>query len=195
MVWLDGLDMHMIKLFEASFREGAGTDQAMPTDRPEGDAEARYGANLLPVDDDYRRPTSPIFNYRYDRTREALDAMRRRDRWDPWHGLKLKYANPRTGDYAIPTLATFIQLLPKGFSTASYRSTASTVFVCIEGSGKSMIGTGEAARTFAWGPRDIFVVPSWEIHRHSAGDDAVLFSYSDRGVHEKLGFFREEKLA
>ncbi|HEY5209940.1 MAG TPA: gentisate 1,2-dioxygenase [Stellaceae bacterium] len=193
MVWLDGLDMHMIKLFEASFREGSGLDDASPTDRPEGDAEARYGANLLPVDDGPRRPTSPIFNYRYDRTREALDQMRRHDRWDPWHGLKLKYANPQTGDYAIPTLATFIQLLPAGFKTAPYRATASTVFVCVEGSGTTVIGEGDHARTLAWGPRDIFVVPSWETHRLIASGDAVLFSYSDRGVQEKLGFYREQK--
>jgi gentisate 1,2-dioxygenase len=195
MVWLDGLDMHMIKLFEASFREGAGTDQAMAPERPEGDSEARYGANLLPVEDSYQRPTSPVFNYRYDRTREALEAMRRRDEWSRWHGLKLKYANPKTGDYAIPTLATFIQLLPKGFKTAPYRCTASTVFVCIEGGGKTIVGEGEGARTLSWEPRDIFVVPSWEKHRHEAGGDSVLFSYSDRGVHEKLGFWREEKFA
>ena len=195
MVWFDGLDMHMIKLFEASFREGAGTDEAMPTDRPEGDAEARYGANLLPVDDDYRRPTSPIFNYRYDHTRAALEQMRRREAWSPWHGLKLKYANPRTGDYAIPTLATFIQLLPKGFTTAPYRATASTVFVCVEGGGRSIVGDGATAKILAWGPRDIFVVPSWERHRHEASEDSVLFSYSDRGAQEKLGFFREEKSA
>jgi len=193
MVWLDGLDMHMIKLFEASFREGSGTDTASAVVRPEGDSEARYGANLLPVDDSYSRPTSPVFNYRYDRTREALAEMQRRDEWSPWHGLKLKYANPKTGDYAIPTIATFVQLLPKGFKTSPYRSTASTVFVCIEGEGKSVIGEGEAAQTFTWGPRDIFVVPSWTFVAHEADGEAVLFSYSDQGVHEKLGFFREER--
>jgi gentisate 1,2-dioxygenase len=185
----------MIKLFEASFREGSGSDEAGAVTRPEGDSEARYGANLLPVDDSYSRPTSPVFNYRYDRTRDALEEMRRKNEWNPWHGLKLKYANPKTGDYAIPTIATFIQLLPKGFKTAPYRSTASTVFVCVEGAGKSVVGEGENARTFTWGPRDIFVVPSWEFVRHEApAGDAVLFSYSDQGVHEKLGFFREQKL-
>lgn len=193
MVWLDGLDMHMIKLFEASFREGSDNDMANTVVRPEGDSEARYGANLVPVDDSYSRPTSPVFNYRYDRTREALAEMQRRNEWSQWHGLKLKYANPKTGDYAMPTIATFIQLLPRGFETAPYRSTASTVFVCVEGGGKSAIGDGAAARTFTWGPRDIWVVPSWLFVSHEAGSDAVLFSYSDQGVQEKLGFFREEK--
>jgi gentisate 1,2-dioxygenase len=193
MVWLDGLDMHMIKLFEASFREGSDSDDASAPDRPEGDSEARYGANLLPVEDSYHRPTSPVFNYRYDRTREALEQMRRRDQWSPWHGLKLKYANPLTGDYAIPTLATFIQLLPKDFKTAPYRATDSTVFACIEGAGKTIVGEGENAQELAWGPRDILVVPSWETYRHEAREDSVLFSYSDRGVQEKLGFWREQK--
>ncbi len=189
MVWLDGLDMHMIKLFEASFREGSDSDEAMEPERDEGDSFARYGSNLAPVEDDYSRPTSPVFNYPYDRTREALEAMKRRDKWSPWHGLKMKYINPRTGDYAMPTIATFIQLLPKGFKTQPYRSTDSTVFVCTEGRGRTTVG----GQTLEWGPRDIFVVPSWEKYTHEASDESVLFSYSDRVVHEKLGFWREQK--
>src|SRR5215813_6522627 len=174
MVWLDGLDMHLINMCEACFREG-DSDDAQDTDRPEGDSHARYGNNLLPVDDDYDRPTSPVFNYPYDRTRDALEQMRKRDKWSPWHGLKLKYTNPKTGDYAIPTMATFIQLLPKGFATQAYRSTDSTVFVCTEGKGKTTVGD----QVLDWGPRDIFVVPSWVKHVHEASADAVLFSYSD----------------
>lgn len=189
MVWMDGLDMHMIKLFEASFREATGSDEAMEPTREEGDSEARYGTNMLPVENGYTAPTSPVFNYPYDRTREALETMRRRDQWSPWHGLKMKYINPMNGDYAIPTLATFMQLLPKGFQTAPYRSTAGTVFSCVEGRGKSVIG----GKTFEWGPRDIFVVPSWTWVTHEAAADATLFSFSDQSVHEKLGFFREEK--
>ncbi len=109
--------------------------------------------------------------------------------FSPWHGLKMKYINPRTGDYAMPTIATFIQLLPKGFKTQPYRSTDSTVFVCTEGRGRTTIG----GQTLEWGPRDIFVVPSWEKYTHEASDESVLFSYSDRVVHEKLGFWREQK--
>ena len=119
------------------------------------------------------------------------ETMRRREEWSRWHGLKMKYANPMNGDHAIPTMATFIQLLPKGFATAPYRCTASTVFVCTEGKGRTKVGD----QVFAWGPRDIFVVPSWAAHTHEAAEDSVLFSYSDRGVQEKLGIFREHKAA
>lgn len=191
MVWLDGLDIHIVKLFEASFREGAaaGPGEATTPAQPEGYSAARYGANLLPVEDDRGGPSSPVFSYPYARTRAALEAMRQRAPWSRWHGLKMKYANPVTGDYAMPTIATFIQLLPKSFKTAPYRSTSSTVFVCVEGRGRTRIGE----ESFAWGPHDIFVAPSWVRHSHEAEEDAVLFSFSDQGVQEKLGFFREEK--
>lgn len=191
MVWLDGLDMHMVKLFEASFREGADSEEAMAPDRPEGDSYARYGANMVPVEAEYDRPTSPVFNYPYERSREALERLKRRDQWNAWHGLKFKYVNPLTGDYAIPTIATFLQLLPKGFKTQAYRSTDSTVFVCVEGKGRTRVKD----QVLEWEPKDIFVVPSWAKHVHEADDEAVLFSYSDRSVHEKLGFWREEKFS
>ena len=64
------------------------------------------------------------------------------------------------------------------------------MFSVVEGEGESTI----AGKAFPWKKRDHFVVPSWEKHVHEASRDAVLFSYSDRGVQEKLGFFREQRL-
>ena len=48
-------------------------------------------------------------------------------------------------------------------------------------------------RTFEWTPRDVFVVPSWCPVHHEPCEDAVLFSYSDRPVQEKLGLWRERR--
>jgi gentisate 1,2-dioxygenase len=90
----------------------------------------------------------------------------------------------------MPTLATCMQLLPQGFQTRPYRSTDSTVFTVVEGQGRSRIGD----QVYDWVPHDIFVVPSWATVTHSAGSDAVLFSYSDRAVQDKLDLFREEPL-
>ena len=39
----------------------------------------------------------------------------------------------------------------------------------------------------------MFAVPSWARHAHSASEDAVLFSASDRPVHQKLELWREER--
>jgi gentisate 1,2-dioxygenase len=190
MVWLDGLDVPLVALLDAGFMEPGNAEQQMVT-KPSGDSLARYGAGLLPVDWRPETPTSPIFNYPYARTREALETMRKRGDWDACHGLKLRYVNPASGDFAMPTMATFMQLLPKGFAGAPYRSTDGTVFVCIEGSGETRIG-GEV---LAWRPRDVFMVPAWARHSHRANEDAVLFSFSDRVVQEKLGLWREERSA
>jgi gentisate 1,2-dioxygenase len=188
MVWLDGLDVPLVALLDAGFMEPGNAEQQMVT-KPPGDSLARYGAGLLPVDWRPETRTSPIFNYPYARTREALEAMRKRGDWDACHGLKLRYVNPANGDFAMPTMATFMQLLPKGFAGAPYRSTDGTVFVCIEGSGETRIGD----QVLTWRPRDVVVVPAWARHTHHANEDAVLFSFSDRVVQEKLGLWREER--
>jgi gentisate 1,2-dioxygenase len=48
-VWMDGLDTPIIRLFDANFTEMAETD-SQETVRPVGDSLARYGANMVPVD-------------------------------------------------------------------------------------------------------------------------------------------------
>ena len=117
MFWLDGLDIPLVQFLDASFAEGLKDDE-QPVTRPVGDSFARYGHNLLPVDYKRASKTSPIFNYPYAHSREALENARRREEWDACHGLKLKFSNPVTGDFAMPTIGTFMQLLPKGFETA-----------------------------------------------------------------------------
>src|SRR3984893_10198279 len=188
MVWLDGLDIQLVKLLGASFAEGDPED-TQPVSRPEGDSFARFGHNLLPVDWKSEVKTSPVFNYPYARTREALDALGRNDAPDPYHGHKLRYVNPESGEFAMPTIATFVQLLPAGFASQPCRSTDGTVFVVVEGTGESRIGDTK----FAWEPHDIFVVPSWMKHTHHGESEAVLFSFSDQVVQEKLGLWREAR--
>lgn len=187
--WLDGLDIPVVQFLDASFAEHLDVDE-QPLTRPVGDSDARYGANLLPVDHKGGGGTSPVFNYPYARTRDALERMRRHDEWDACHGLKMRYANPITGNHAMATMATFIQLLPEGFSTSAYRSTDATVFVPVEGKGRSRIGDDFVVE---WGRSDVFVVPSWHPVRHEADEDSVLFSYSDRPIQEALHLFRENR--
>jgi gentisate 1,2-dioxygenase len=188
MVWLDGLDIQIVKLLGASFAEGY-PDDVQPVSRPEGDSFARFGHNLLPVDWRPEVKTSPVFNYPYVRTREALENLARNGAPDPYHGYKLRYVNPASGEFAMPTIATFVQLLPAGFASQPYRSTDGTVFVVVEGTGETRIGD----TVLAWEPHDIFVVPSWMKHSHHPQSETVLFSFSDRVVQEKLGLWREAR--
>ena len=186
--WLDGLDIPIVQFFDASFAESYGHDE-QPVSRHEGDSLARYGANMLPLGYEKRTLTSPLFNYPYERSREALHVMQKSQEWDPNHGLKMRYINPVDGGWAMPSMGTCLQLLPGGFCTEAYRCTDATVFVCVEGGGSSTVD----GQRFDWLPRDVFVVPSWREVVHSVEEDAVLFSYSDRPVQEKLGLWREHR--
>ena len=188
MVWLDGLDIPIVQFFNSSFAEDLDADSQAVT-RPTGDNLARFGTGLLPVDYKNTTPASPVFNYPYERTREALEKMREAQDWDSCHGLKMCYVNPTTGDYALPTMATYMQLLPNGMTTAPYRSTDGMVYSVVEGTGRT-IASGEK---MPWGPRDTFVIPSWCSHHHEADSDAVLFSFSDRPIQEKIGLWREDR--
>jgi gentisate 1,2-dioxygenase len=187
--WLDGLDIPIVQFLDASFSEHHDEDE-QPIARPVGDSQARFGSNLMPVDQRPAAGASSIFSYPYGRTREALAQLARSHAWDACHGLKMRYSNPVTGGYPMTTIAAFIQLLPKGFQTARYRSTDATIFVAVEGRGRTRIG---ADFVVDWQPRDIFVVPSWKPVVHDAADEAVLFSFSDRPVQEVLQLFREER--
>lgn len=156
MVWLDGLDIPLVALFNAGFAQNGESDVQAVTS-PEGTSEARYASGLLPVDWKPARQTSPIFNYPYARTREALHRLAKAGPPDACHGYKLRYVNPANGGAPIATMGTFMQLLPKGFASAPYRCTDGTVFSVVEGQGESRIGD----KTFRWKKRDHFVVPSW----------------------------------
>ncbi|MBH68017.1 MAG: gentisate 1,2-dioxygenase [Rhodospirillaceae bacterium] len=186
-VWLDGLDIPIVQFFDSSFSQHKQNSKQYDTIKPTGDSIARYGSGLLPVDQPASGLSSPVFNYPFERTREALETMRRDEQWDPCHGLKMKYVNPLTGDYAMPTMAAFIQLLPAGFNGVRYQSTDSMVYVCVEGSGKTTLDDQE----LLWSEKDTFVIPSWMRHSHQANDDAILFSFSDRSIQQKCGLWKE----
>ena len=121
----------------------------------------------------------------YDEARAALEKLAQSD---PRHGRKLQYLNPATGASPLPTIGAYLQLLRKGFDGLPYRATDATTFCVAEGHGTSRIGD----KTFTWGPRDIFVVPSWHPVSHQTTDEAVLFSFSDRPAQKALGIWRED---
>ena len=186
-VWLDGLDIPLVRFLETGFQENYPHD-SQPVARPEGDALARYGANLLPVDYQPRGLASPVFAYPYARTRETLEQLRCNGEPHAVHGYKMQFINPASGSYPMPSIGAFVQLLPAGFRGGAYRCTDGTVFHCIEGGGSVSVD-GER---LAFAARDTFVVPAWCDHRLDADGDTVLFSFSDRPVQQALGLWREQ---
>jgi len=188
-VWLDGLDIPLIANLDAGFAE-TYPESTQPVLRPEGDSFARFGHNMMPVRHRATDPASPIFCYSYERSRDALDVLCRTGELDAWDGVKLRYVNPATGGWPMPTIAAFMQLLPAGFAGRSYRSTDATIYCVVEGAGTARIGE----IVFPFEPHDVFVVPSWQPVALQASSDCVLFSYSDRPVLLGLNLLREERM-
>jgi gentisate 1,2-dioxygenase len=188
-VWLDGLDMPLVKFLGPVSVEFYGDGNRHPEGRPTMDNMARYGANMLPMGASFDTDNSPVFHYPYVKTRAALTALKDSGEIDPCHGIKMEYINPVSGASTMPTVTSYMQCLPKGFKGETYQTTSSWVYSVVEGEGRTIID-GEA---FEWGPRDIFVVPVWKPHHHEANSGSFLFSFSDRRLQETLGLHRERR--
>ena len=200
-VWLDGLDIPLIRFLDAGFAEnGAAKSQTLT--RKEGTSLAEYGHNMAPVRVSSQSgspfgQTSPIFSYPYERSREALHKLEQSAPIDAWDGVKLRYINPLTGGSPMPTMQTFMQRLPAGFSGLPYRQTDGAVFSVVEGTGSVRIESKDnkgMLQEFEFSPNDHFVIPSWHTASFSSPKGCVLFSYSDRPVQQALGIHQEERL-
>ncbi|MFM2371562.1 MAG: gentisate 1,2-dioxygenase [Pseudomonadota bacterium] len=192
MIWLDGLDIPTVRLFDASFAERLDV-AAHPETAPPGDTLARYGHNLRPLRGSAadRRPANrPLFHYRYADWRPALDALAASADIDAHVGHALEFLNPADGGAVLSTISAHVRLLPAGFETRARQSTDGTVFVVVEGEGTLLLGDKEIPLN----PRDIVVVPSWVPHRFHARHDTVLFAYSDKASQQKLDLYREQLL-
>ncbi|HET9340576.1 MAG TPA: gentisate 1,2-dioxygenase [Casimicrobiaceae bacterium] len=187
-VWLDGLDIPIVALHDAQFAERYPAP-VQPLVRTEGDCEARWGSNMALLDHGHGTRTSPVFSYPYARSRAALATVGAAGGVDAAHGVRMRYVNPVTGGWSMPTLGTWLQWLPAGFRGRPVRSTDATVFCCVEGHGRVRVD----GKALEWGPRDVFVVPSWQARSLEADEESVLFGYSDRPVQEALGLLREER--
>jgi gentisate 1,2-dioxygenase len=199
-VWADILDFPLMEFLDCVW-----IDEEFPGER-DGNARAQkpvlgpgysdrlYGAGgMLPGFASHRRgighDTSPVFHYRGNRIRAALDAMRG-EAGDPFEGVTLRFVNPATGAAVFPTLDYSAQLLRPGEATGWKRETANAFYIVLEGEGATEI----AGRSFDWAENDLFVVPNflWRRHINKGPRDAVLYRCSDRPLFEKIGQYRAQ---
>lgn len=188
MIWLDGLDLPMVAEMEATFYEPFPLD-AQPVERPAGDSERRYGlGQLRPTWERAVGPFSPLLNYKWARTEEALRRLGTVGA-SPHDDVAMEYINPHTGGPIMPTLACWIQLLRPGVRTQAHRHTGSAVYLAFEGQGYTVI----EGQRFDWKKGDVFVVPTWAWHEHASIDgEAFLFSVQDTPIMQALGLYREQ---
>jgi len=188
-VWMDGLDVPLVKSLNAMFFE-MNAEWRAPATKPVNGSKALYGSGRLnPTWTKENAKFSPLMLYSWDQTLEALHALRERD-GSPHEGVSLEYTHALTGGPVMPTIGCRVQLIRKGEKLRPYRVAASSVFCVRQGKGRSVIG-GQA---FEWEKGDIVAVPSWAQQEHacSGAGDAILFSITDRPVLEALGLYREE---
>jgi gentisate 1,2-dioxygenase len=187
-IWLDGLDIPLIRSLEAGFAEtGGDTQQAVA--RPEGYNDRTWGAGLRAP----RRPhvrTSRVqrFIYPFSAWRPALDAMSSAGDLDESGACTLEFINPVDAGPIMPTISAFCHLLRKGQTTRSSRRTDGVVYHVVEGEG--IVKVGDLEMNVA--PHDTVVVPPWHHHQLGARSSLVLFSFSDRAAQEQLGIWKYE---
>lgn len=95
----------------------------------------------------------------------------------------MRYVNPVTGGYPMPSMGTFLQLLPKGFTSRVARTTDSTIYHVVEGAGEVTVGN----ETFHFSAKDIFVVPTSHGVSFKTTDETVLFSFSTERFRKPSG--------
>lgn len=187
-IWLDGLDVFVVNLLNAAFRDDYPEDR-QPVTRPAGDSLARYGSGLVPHGFRHQTGSNGTFWWPYERTRPILAAMAKSGPVDDALGVRMDFIDPSTGASPIKTLTASMSVFPAGYRGQDYRSVSGAVFSVVEGTGRIRI---EGA-TWPLKPRDVVAVPGWIWHAIEADDDLVLFSFSDEVLQRHLGFWREER--
>ena len=188
-VWMDGLDVPLVKSLNAMFFE-MNAEWRAPSTKPVNGSQALYGTGRLnPTWVKEHSKFSPLMLYSWEQTLEALHALRDRD-GSPHEGISLEYTHALTGGPVMPTIGCRVQLIRKDEKLRPYRVAASSVFCVRQGKGRSVIGD----QAFEWEKGDIVAVPSWAQQEHacSGAEDAILFWITDRPVLEALGLYREE---
>ena len=119
MIWLDVLDISLVRAFHASFFDGltsARQDVARVPDR----SYREFGSGIMrPLNPVHSRLASPVLAYSRKRAEEALRAAAALDP-DPCDDIALEYQNPLTGESALPgTIGTVLQMLRPGMAVAA----------------------------------------------------------------------------
>lgn len=190
MVWLDVLDITLVRRMEAVFFEASDLPRRPVNDVPDR-SYREFGSGIMrPVQ---RAPctfANPLLVYARARAEEALRQAAGLDP-DPFDDTALEYQNPTTGGPAVPTIGTMLQRLRPGIKLKPHRHTGSSVYYVVRGLGATKVGS----QRFEWGPGDFFAIPPWAVHEHanrSPTQEAVMFHVNDFPAIKALCLWREQ---
>jgi gentisate 1,2-dioxygenase len=189
-IWLDGLDIPLVRGFEAAWASKM-RPAAAPATAVDSSQDEFTAAGVVPRASRYEDTGYPQVRWPWSSVRSALEAMAAQAPAE--RPVVLRYVNPRTGSFPLRTMGCEAQWLRPGESTRAERRTASGVFHVIEGRGESTIGD----ESLAWERGDCVVAPPWHWVRHrnlSSSAPACLFHFSDEPALRALGLWQEETL-
>jgi gentisate 1,2-dioxygenase len=183
-IWIDCLDSGLMRMLRTMFQEPHPAEDVRLYNSST-DTTVRNPGLLAP-------PGQPLAKlvYKWSETRRALAEMLPESE-NPFDGKCLEYRNPVTGGSTFPTFSCWIQMLDPKKQMQEHRHTSNQLYYVIEGTGVTEV-EGEK---LAWESGDFFVVPNWSWHRHknaSVSEPAILFSTTDRPLHEAIGVYRED---
>ena len=187
MMWLDVLDVPTINFYETSFGEDFGSRRR--TTRRDGDS-----LELLRLRRAARRHRGKQAHADHQLYLRAHASDHRADDWRPATSTK---ATARGS--ATPIRAPAARCCRPWAPIWRCCRKASAVSLTVRPTAPSSSARRGAGTTtvdgqvLEWGPRDVFVVPSWKRYAHTAAEQSVLFSISDRPAQEALGIWREER--
>jgi gentisate 1,2-dioxygenase len=190
MIWLDVLDISLVRSLHATFFEGSAKPRQNVADVPDR-SYREFGSGIMrPQRPNHSGLASPLLAYTSARAEEALRQAAGLEP-DPYDDIALEYQNPLTGGPALPTLGTVLQMLRPGVTCKPHRHTGSVVYYIVRGSGSMTID----GQRFDWGKGDFIALPPWAVHAHanrSASEEAVMFQVNDIPVLKTLGLYREQ---
>jgi len=187
-VWLDGLDIPLVRNLEANWASPMKPASA-PVTLVDSSQDEFTAAGLVPRTSRYEDTGYPQVRWPWREVRTALQALaatapRRAE-------IVLRHVNPRTGEAPLRTMGSEARWLRPGEESRPERRTGSEVVYVIEGQGESRVGDA----VLPWEPGDVFVVPPWHWtqHRNRSGSaPAGLFHLNDEPAVRALGLWQEE---
>ncbi len=188
-VWLDGLDIPLVRSFDASWssRMRPASPPAFELDSSQDELTA---AGLVPRQSRYADIGYPQLRWPGRTVRAALARLAATA--SAVNPVVLRYVDPTTGKPPLQTMGCEAQWLRPDEETRAERRTASAVYHVIEGRGETMVGDV----TLEWEQGDVFVAPSWQwvVHRNlSPTAPACLFQFNDEPALRSLGLWDEER--
>jgi len=106
MVWIDGLDVPLVKALQVISFEPY-PDKKGPAKRSYN--QAAYSGLTRPVGSSEETAKAPL-HYRWEETYRSLKLLAQTD-GHPYDGVALEYVNPATGGPTLPTLSCWMQML------------------------------------------------------------------------------------